>query len=593
MSDMEHEGTPHASRRQVIVGAALLGAGAAVGGGLVTGCGTGGSDSGDKNDERHQTLFMAGWQWGPAPNFNPCSPTAGFPCQTNQMHLIYETLFAFDLRDSSLKPELGVSFDMPDGKTIVVKMQKDAKWQDGKPVTADDVVFTFDLGKRHPEVNWNSAWEYLAGVTKVDDTTVKFALNPERTNPGMTKTNLCQTYILPAHLWTEIEKSNAKIVEYPNNQPVGSGPYKLGPVDQSKLSYLRDDNYWGKSLHNGQLPATKKIVHPIFKDNAAGNLAFESGEVDVMQQFTPQIWKMWEDKKKPVVTWFREPPYFIPGGMPMLVFNTAKPGLNNPKVRRAIAYSIDYARIAEQAMSKYSDPAQSSLLLPKGSDQQYFDAANVAANGWKFDPEKTKQILEGELGAKKGSDGIYVLPDGTKLGGWKVQTPTGWTDWQTAIQIVAESTKKVGLGIEVDFPEANQLTPNVQTANFDLVLWYIGAQTTAATPWQRFRDVMDMRGVNPAGQNAFYNYGRFSDPRVAPLLDKAATATGDELKKTYKELDTIYMQNAPMVPLMYRPLDFFEANESVWTGFPTEKNPTAPPTFSGAGMLWLYELKTK
>jgi peptide/nickel transport system substrate-binding protein len=44
---------------------------------------------------------------------------------------------------------------------------------------------------------------------------------------------------------------------------------------------------------------------------------------------------------------------------------------------------------------------------------------------------------------------------------------------------------------------------------------------------------------------------------------------------------------------MYRPLDFYEINEKVWTGFPTSSNPTAPPTFSGAGFLWLYEIKPK
>lgn len=591
MSEIEHEGIPHASRRQVIVGAALLGAGAAVGGGLVTGCGDDEDGGGGKTSERQQTLYMAGWQWGAPPSWNPCSSTAGFPTQGNQMQLIYESLFIFNLLDSSIKPQLGASFEQ-DATAITVKLQTDAKWQDGKPVVADDVVYTWDLGKRQKDVSWSAGWEYLDAVTKVDDKTVKFVFKSGAVNPGMVKTSLCQTYILPKHLWEGYEQANPKILEFANNNPVGSGPYKVVSGDATQLIFERYDDYWGKTLR-GKLPAPKKIVHPIFKDNAAGDLAFERGEIDVMQQFTSQIWKMWEDKKKPVGTWYSEPPYYIPAGMPMLVPNSTKPGLSNPKVRRALAFSIDYARIAEQAMSKYSDTVSSSLILPKGSDAQYFDADNVAANGWKYDPDQAKKILEEDLGAKKGSDGVYVLPDGTKLGGWKLQTPTGWTDWQTAIQVVAESAKKVGFGIELDYPQANVLTPNVQTGNFDLVLWYIGAQTTAATPWQRYRDVMDKRGILPIGQNSFYNYGRFQHPDVADLLDKAILATGDELKKLLKQLDTIFMQNAPMIPLMYRPLDFFEFNESVWKGFPTEKNPTAPPTFSGAGVLWLYEISPK
>jgi peptide/nickel transport system substrate-binding protein len=312
-----------------------------------------------------------------------------------------------------------------------------------------------------------------------------------------------------------------------------------------------------------------------------------------MQQFTPQIWKMWQDKKLPVGTWYDKPPYYIPGGMPMLVMNTTKKGLGDARVRRALAHAINYPRIAEQAMSQYSDPAQSSLILPKGADAQYFDAANVAANGWTYDTAKATQILEQELGAKKGSDGVYKLADGTRLGPWKVQTPNGWSDWQTAVQVVVESAKAAGFDLTADFPEANTLTPNVQNANFDLAVWYITGQTTAGTPWERFRDVMESRGVAAPGHSAFYNYGRFSNAAVGPLLDKGATATGDELKATLKQLDTIFMQNAPMIPLMYRPLDFFEVNGSVWKGFPTEKNPTAPPTFSGAGVLWLYDISPK
>jgi len=158
--------------------------------------------------------------------------------------------------------------------------------------------------------------------------------------------------------------------------------------------------------------------------------------------------------------------------------------------------------------------------------------------------------------------------------------------------VVSESAKKVGFDLQLDYPNANVLTPNVQTGNFDLVCWYITG-TTLATPWQRFRDVLDMRGVLPIGQSSYYNYGRFTNPDVSGLLDQALSATGDAQKQVFKQLDTIFMQNAPMIPLMYRPLDFFEFNESVWTGFPTEKNPTAPPIFRGAGVLWLYSISPK
>jgi peptide/nickel transport system substrate-binding protein len=587
---------PHPTRRQLLLGATLLGTGAVMGTGVLAACGDseGGGAPGTAKPptERQQTLFVAGFQWGTAPNFNPLNSTAGFPTAYNQMHLVYESLFGFDIRDQSLQPQLGKSLAEPDGKTIVVELQPDAKWQDGQPVTADDVVFSFELNKRHPEAPSNGAWEYLAGVAKTGEKQVTFQFSPTRTNPGMVKQYLCQTAILPSHLWTKIEAENPNILEFLNMSPVGSGPYKLDSHNAQQLVYVRDDNYWGKAVR-GKLPVPKKIVHPIFKDNAAGNLAFERGEVDAMQQFTPQIWKMWEDKDLPVKTWYDKVPYYLPGGMPMLVFNTTRKGLSNPKVRLALAHAIDYARIADQAMSRYSEPAKASLILPSEAERKYRDDAAISSAGWKYDPAKARQILEQELGAKKGSDGVYKLPDGTRLGPWTVQTPTGWTDWQTALQIVVENGKKAGFDLKANFPEANTLTPNMNTANFDLAVWWITAQTTAGTPWQRYRDVLDIRGVPKPGQRGYWNWGRYSDNRVGPLLDKAATATGEQQVQLIKQLDAVYREAVPMIPLMYRPLDFFEVNESVWKGFPTAAQPTAPPTFQGAGYLWLYEISPK
>ena len=332
-------------------------------------------------------------------------------------------------------------------------------------------------------------------------------------------------------------------------------------------------------------------MHPIFKSNNDGDLKLASGEIDASQQFTAQIWKMWEDQKKPVKTWLKEKPYYLPGNLPLLIFNLERKGLDNPKVRQAIAYAIDYPNIAATAMSSYSDAAKASLIVPVGYESKYFDQAGVDSEGWSFNKDKAVEILEGELNCTKGSDGIYALPDGTKLGGWELITPTGWTDWNTACEIVAKSAKAVGIGIETKFPQAPTMQKAMQNQDFDLCMYsYTGV--TAASPWVRFRDAMDDRGVPEAGKTAFFNYNRFSHPDVPGLLDTAAGAkSDDEAKTAYTALDKIYREQIPVVPLMYRPLEFYEVNESNWTGFPTEENPYAPPMWQGAGINWLFKIK--
>jgi peptide/nickel transport system substrate-binding protein len=591
-SDLDRAALPLPSRRGFLAGTAAVG-GAIFGGGLLAGCGTGNDSSGKKASGRSgkngETLFIAGFQWGPPSNFNPLGTSAAWPCGQNNVQLIYETLVRFNLLDGSLQPGLATGIKDTGPTTMSITLQKGTKWQDGKALTADDVVYTFGLAKKHPEISYATFWDYVDSIEKASATTVTVNLKKAPLNPGMVRNYLATTFILPEHIWTPIEAANKTIGNYTNLKPVGSGPYQINLRDQTQIGMVRFDGYWGKSVFG--TPAPKYVLHPVYKDNTAGDLAFQNGDVDVSQQFTPQVWKMWTEKKKPISTWYDKTPYDIPGGMPMLVMNTSKKGLDNPSVRRAIAHCIDYAHIAKTAMSSYSVPAKSSVILPTGSEQKYFNDANVTKYGWKFDTKEAKRILEEDLKAKKGSDGIYKLPDGTRLGPWVVQTPTGWTDWQSALEIVVANAKSIGIDITTKFPQAPQVTQAVQNGDFDLACWSV-AGVSPATPWQRFRDVLDSRGVPAPGKNAFYNYGRFKDPAVAALLDKAGTASSDaELKSALGDLDMIFMKNAPMIPLMYRPLEFFEFNRSTWTGFPDSKNPYAPPMWQGAGISWFFKIK--
>lgn len=569
---------PGVSRRGFLAVTALTGAAA------LAAC----SDTGESSGKRRQTLYVGGWQWGTPPNHNPLSPTAGWPIGANQMPIVYESLFRYNQLDGALEPGLAVKLTSPDETTITVGLQSGATWHDGKPVTAEDVVFTFQLGKRHEGVWYANVWDYLEDVVADRPGTVTFKLNPERLNPGIVRTNISQVYILPRHLWERYEAENDKLQEFTNRNPVGSGPYRVKSFNAQRVVLERHDAYWGKKVRGG-LPAPKTIIHPIFKDNAATDLAFERGEVDVLQNFTPQIWKMWKDKGKPIGTWYDKPPYHVAGSIPMLVLNTGKKGLDDPRVRRALAFSIDYAHLARTAMSDYSEPVRSSVVIPDGAEEKFFDEANVATHGWSHDPDEARRILEEDLKAVKGGDGVYKLPDGTRLS-FTAQTPSGWSDWQTALRAVADSAKKVGIELKTTFPQAPQVTTAVQNGSFEVAVWYVSG-TSPSAPWQRFRDVLDKRGVPKPGTPAYYNYGRFSHPDVPGLLDRAARASASDVKELYTRLDTIFMDNAPMIPLMYRPLDFFEFNESVWKGFPDAADPYAPPMWRGAGDEWLYKIK--
>jgi peptide/nickel transport system substrate-binding protein len=584
------------SRREFLRDSAFVGAGLAFGGPLLAACGTsstssssGIAPSGGKPG-RNNSLFIAGFQWGPVTNFNPLGPNSAWPAQQGSGHQhLYETLFGFDVLAGDMKGVLAKNITYPDPATFLISLYPEAHWQDGKALTADDVVYTFQLAKDHTELNYAPFWQYVTDVVKKDDHTVQISLNKGQLNPGQVKHYLVQTWILPKHIWTGVEAKGSSLLQYVDTAPVGSGPYKVYDFNAQRVALQRDDSYWGKGAYGTPAPAF--IVHPIFKDNDAANLAFQSADIDFAQTFLPQIWQLWEQRKLPVATWFRQAPYHLPGQIPMIFLNLHRKGLDNPKVRQAIAYSINYAQIAETAMSRYSVPVNASLILPQGGEQKFFDQAGVNQTGWKYDKAKATSILDG-LGAKKGGDGIYVLADGTRLGPWKAQCPYGWTDWMTSLQGVAESAKAVGIDISANFPEQPVDLSQLQNGDFDIAM-YSATGADPSSPWARFHDVMDNRGLAPVGQTAFWNYNRFSDPGVAALLDKTAAATASEQPALYAQLDELWRQNVPTIPLEYRPLEFFEHHDKYWTGYPDSTNAKAPPTTQGAGIKWLYQIRLK
>lgn len=535
---------------------------------------------------RNQTLYIGGLQWGPPNSFNPVGSVPAWPNET-QTQMMYETLFAYNMVSGKMEPQLALSLAAPDSKTFVVKMRSNIRWQDGQPLTSKDVVYTFELAKRQ-NLTYSSFWDYVSSVTANDAKTVTIKLNPAKLNPGLVKQNLTGTMILPEHLWTGFEKANKSILEFQNSAPIGSGPYKLQSANDQRIVLVRDDRYWGKSVWGS--PAPKYIVHPILKSNDAANLAFQQGDIDLSQTFMPEIWKTWQDKKLPIGTYFKGAPYYLPGTIPYLSINVARKGLNNPLVRKALAYSINYPLIAQTAMSQYSVPANASLALPTGGEAKFFDKKAVAAEGWNYNPEKAVSILENQLKAKKGGDGIYVLPDGTRLGPWTVQCPFGWTDWNQSLDIVASGAKAIGIDISTKFPDAPVWSSSMQSGNYDMVMNSAPGVSPAGL-WQRYHDLLDDRGTSAVGTPSFWTYNRYHNPKVYDLIDKVAALPEAKQAPLYAQLDTIFRADIPDIPLMYRPFEFYEYNQSVWTGFANSDSKTLAPQFSGAGIRSIFKLK--
>lgn len=567
----DHLGRP--TRRTVLQTTAAVGAG-----GILAACtGTGGGEG------RTTTLYTTGLQDGAPTNFNPLGWTAAWPVG-NYMVYLYETLFNFNLLTGEAEPLLAQSVEWT-GDVAAVTLHDGTAWHDGKALTSADVVATFHLADRNEGVATGDIWSFIDAVEAVDERTVTFTLNAERPQPQRLMDVLCFTYILPAHVWEQV--ADDALTEEPNLEPVGSGPFTIDSYSHQDVTLARHDDYWGNETHGK--PNPQKIVHAIYEGNDAANLSFQNGDVDLSAHFLPRVNELWEDRGLPIKTWDTAAPYHLPGSMPMLILNSTRGALADPRVRRALAHAIDYGKIAESAMTGMSDPAQASLILPEGAESRHFDA-EAAAAGWSYDPAEAARILEEEVGAAKGADGVYVLPDGTRLGPYIAATPQGWTDWNAALDIVATTASDTGFDIATEFSDFTEVNDNLANGEFDMVLWYV-SDVAPSSPWSRIRDILDDREVPPIGEMAFSNFGRFHNDAVAALLDEAAAAPDPEgATAAYAQLDDLFRAEAPAIPLMYRPLEFFQFSEKNWTGFPTKEDPYCAPMQGMTGVKILSHI---
>ena len=544
---------------------------------------------------RNETLYVNGLQWGAPTNFNPMnSNPASVPIASGSIarELTYETMFMYSQLDGKMYPLLAKKYEWSDNQTTcTITLNKDAHWSDGKPVTADDVVYTYQLGKKY-SVNWSFYWDYLDSVTAKDSETVVIKTKSDNKNPLMIEESLEGIYIMPKHIWSAIEQKDnsdqTKVTAETNTNPVASGPYKVYYYDDTKIVLLRNDNYWGKASSMwGKLPAPRYVVHNIYKDNASGDTAFKQNQVDVSQQFSPRIWTFGATIK----TYLSKSPYYMSGAIPMMIFNTTKSGLDNASVRKAIAECIDYDKIIENAMSGYSPAMSPSLLLPTDVEQKLVDKSKLSSLQWKSKDVTTANALLDSIGAKKGSDGIRVL-NGKKLS-FKAECPTGWSDWNAALQIVSESAKEIGVDIQTYFPQQSVWTNDMQTGNFDMLMnSYQGPGISS--PWMRAYQCMSSDGVPAIGSTAFRNYGRYKNADADKLINTIATETDTaKLKDDWTSLNEIYLKEVPAVGLMYRPAEFYSVNTSVWKGFPVEGDGSnIPPQIcmDGYGVAALYKI---
>jgi peptide/nickel transport system substrate-binding protein len=548
---------------------------------------------------RNEAMYFNGQQWNPLVGWNPYSTSMNnamaIAQQDSARVIMFETPYLYDMLDGKQYPLLADGpYSWNDALTeITFKIKAAAKWSDGTPVTADDVAYTWDTHIKYSTNTGANYKDYIDSITAVDPQTVlikaKLDANGKTVNPLQVAAYVSSNYVMQK-AWTQTleartEMSPTLFLADTAEDVVYSGPYHKFFVDDTKVVYVRDDNYWGqdKSMW-GKLPAPKYLAHTIFKDNAAGSVALAQGEVDVSQQFNSNIQVLWLNYALPVSTYLPDPPYGIGASLPTAFYNLKSYGLDQLAVRKAIAIAVDYPTIIANAMTNQSatfDQVPRSLMNPTPGEQALYDHEAVKDLQWAGnDIDGAKKLLDDAGITDTNGDGWREF-NGQTLH-YIATCPNGWSDWQAAIEVVAAAGKKIGIDITTNFPEWGVYQTVVTKSDSPLpegydifMMWSDGAGPTQ--PWGRIRHLLSSEFVGMAN-NWNGNWGQYSNPRVDELIQAIPAETdAANLKAMYTELVKIYLTDIPSFTLMYRPQSFHAVNESVWTNFPHQDDGTNPP----------------
>lgn len=479
-------------------------------------------------------------------NFNPFSPNSA--PMTHEA--IYESLLIYNPAAGDTVPWLAESWEASeDGLTLTFHLREGVTWSDGEPLSAEDVVTSVELQKE-----LLGGFEYLDSATADDESTVSFHLD-RPFSPALHQ--LGQMNIVPAHIWSEHDDPGEDL----NEEPVGTGPYTEVVSFQSQSFELGPNpEYWQPEKQ--RIPGIRMLA---FAGNDGANLAAISGDVDWAPQYMPDI----------ETTFVAQDPehrhYWFPptGAQINWQLNTAQEPFDDPQVRKALSMAIDREHIVEVGMAGYAIPADCTGLV--GTYEMWQDPALVDDCEWtEHDPDAAEDLLD-ELGFTAGADGARSTPDGDPFT-FDISVGSTSSDWLSVANIISQNLADIGIRASVDSPDWASVVAAYESGDFDTgIVW----SANEPSPYQYFRTLMSPETVTDIGDQTFENYHRFGDDRADALLDDLAAASEpEEQHELVGELQALYDETAPVIPLFPGP-EWGAYTTENFVGWPDEDDPYA------------------
>ena len=447
---------------------------------------------------------------------------------------IYETLVSFESGDQNIKPLLAKKWDIKDSGanwTLTFTLDEKARFASGRPVTADDVVYSWG---RAIDLNKSPAF-LLTSVSKLKKDSFR-AVDPQTFEVTLDKSVSPQVFL------TVISFTVAAVVDkqtvqqnagsdmgssWLNDHSAGSGPYMLESWERGAQNTLNvNPNYWGKA------PAIKRVILRNITEGSNLVSAIQTGDADIVQDLGPEQVKALEGNNDVQI---------VKADSTLLIYmgmNAKSPPLDKPEVREAIRYAINYDEIVNNLLGGNGKIVQE--IIPSGF------LGHTGENPFKPDIAKAKDLIA-KAGVPAGTEIEMLVTAGANA--------PGGVEWNTLAAKIQSDVQQIGLTLKIKAIQQSELLDiyRAQKGQIVLILW----GPDYPDPDGNVTPFTDYAAKSIAWRNGW------EAPDIADLGKQAAIAQ-DSAKRAdlYKQLTERVLHEGPYA-VLYQPIRVYAVRKNV------------------------------
>ncbi len=487
-------------------------------------------------------------------------------------YLVYESLMQNSPEEPfTLYGVLAKSITIPDDRSWVsFKIRDEAKWNDGKPITADDVVWTFKTLTSKGQPFFKAYWHDVKNVRAINDKEVIFTFKVK--GNAELPLIIAEMPVLPKHYWTEKGRDFTDTSSLA--PPLTSGPYKFGKIDAPRsIEYVRNEKWWGKDL-----PMFKgmynfdRIIFDYYRDANVAHEAFLSGNYDFKMENSEHLWQTAYDVPavksgkliKEVIKNQR------PAGMQAFIYNLRRPQFKDIKVRQALAYALDFEWSNKQLAfgaytrtnSYFANSELASSDLPSKEELKILEPFRGQIPDEVFTKEYKAPQTDGSGNIRSNlRKGIKLLEEaGYKLGKDKIrfkQTKNGKIELKFEILGVnpqmerwvlpfIKNLEKMGVKATYRVVDPAQYQTRVSQFDYDMIIGGFGQSRSPGNEQREFwgSDKADIEGSR--------NYAGIKNPVIDNIIEQLIHAKSrEDLVTKTRALDRVLLWNHYVIPMWY------------------------------------------